>query len=98
MKLSYILALPLALAAPIIAPVTDAEVIPGRYIVVLDPSTSVLVLQTTITSVTALLGSAPSATYNMGSFKGFAVSASESLIQTIANIGAVSRSKHRARV
>lgn len=94
MKVSYIIALPLALAAPIIAPATDAEIIPGKFIVVMKPSTSDLLLQSTITSVTGLLGGAPSATYNMGSFKGFAVSASETLIQTIANIGAVSYSKH----
>lgn len=94
MKASWILALPMALAAPIIAPSEDAEIIPGKFIVVMKPSTSNLLFQSTITSVTGLLGGAPSATYNMGSFKGFAVSASDALIQTVANIGAVSHLQH----
>ena len=89
MKISYILALPVAFAAPIISLGRDAEIIPGKYIVVLKPSTSSALLQTTLTSVTGLLGARPQHVYDLGSFKGFSVSATEALIQTVANIGAV---------
>lgn len=90
MKLSYLLALPLAWAAPILTPQAGAEIIPGKFIVVMKDSTSDALLQSTITSVTGLLGAQPRFVYNLGTFKGFSVSASDALIQTVANLGAVS--------
>lgn len=90
MKLSYLLALPLAWAAPILTPRAGEEVIPGKFIVVMKDSASNALLQTTITSVTGLLGARPRHVYNMGTFKGFSVSSTDALIQTVANLGAVS--------
>lgn len=85
--LTLLLALPVALAAPVLDAVNGAEIIPGKFIVVMNPSVSDSVLSSTIKSVTDILGAAPGATYNLGNFKGFSVSASEALIQTISNLG-----------
>lgn len=90
MKISYLFSLPLALAAPILSAKEGAQIIPNKFIVVMKRDASDSLLQTTLSSVTGILGAQPSATFNMGSFKGFAISASGGLVQTIANLGAVS--------
>lgn len=77
--LSILAAVPLALAAPIIAPRDPAaKIIPGKYIVVLKESTA---LQSHISSF--LAGVVPDHTYNMAGFKGYALSASDEQLEQL---------------
>ncbi|KAI0388026.1 oryzin precursor [Hypomontagnella monticulosa] len=78
-----LLAAPLAaLAAPILEP--RGEAIPGKWIAVLKPKTSSNVA---INSVTNLLnGATPEHTYKIGNFHGYSISASDDVINSIANL------------
>ncbi|KAI4863330.1 oryzin precursor [Hypoxylon rubiginosum] len=81
--LGALLAAPLAaLAAPILE--ARGEAIPGRWIAVLKPEHST---ERVLSSVTDILGGAtPKHSYQIGSFKGYSLSASDSLINSIADL------------
>ena len=79
-----------ALAAPILQPREDADVIPGQFIVVLKNGASDSLLQSSIDGATSILGgAAPQLVHNLGSFKGFTVSGAESFIDAISNLADV---------
>ncbi len=86
--LGALLAAPLAaLAAPILE--ARGEAIPGRWIAVLKPEHST---ERVLSSVTDILGGAtPKHSYQIGSFKGYSLSASDSLINSIADLDEVSK-------
>lgn len=85
-----LVALPLALAAPLLAPRQDADVIPGSFVVVMRDGTSESVLQSTVQRVTELLGgTAPEFVYNMDTFKGFSASFTDALLTTVTGFGEV---------
>ncbi|KAI1775014.1 oryzin precursor [Hypoxylon cercidicola] len=81
--LGALLTAPLAaLAAPILEARGDA--IPGKWIAVLKPEHST---ERVLSSVTDILGGVtPKHSYEIGSFKGYSISASDSLINSIANL------------
>lgn len=81
--LGALLTAPLAaLAAPILE--ARGEVIPGKWIAVLKPEQST---EMVLSSVTSILGGAtPHHTYQIGSFQGYSVSASDDVVNSIANI------------
>ena len=79
-----------ALAAPILQPRQDADVIPGQFIVVLKNGASNGLLQSSIDEATSILGgAAPQLVHNLGSFKGFTVSGADSVIDAISNLADV---------
>lgn len=81
-----LLALPLALAAPILEVRTGASAVPGEFIVVLKPEATQDDLHYNVESATSMLGGKkPKHSYSFGSFKGYHVSASDELIKDIAN-------------
>lgn len=85
--LGALLTAPLAaLAAPILE--ARGEVIPGKWIAVLKPEQST---EMVLSSVTSILGGAtPHHTYQIGSFQGYSVSASDDVVNSIANLDEVS--------
>ncbi|KAL7627997.1 hypothetical protein AAE478_002193 [Parahypoxylon ruwenzoriense] len=70
-----------ALAAPILE--ARGEVIPGKWIAVLKPQ---ITTESVLSSVTDRLGVVPKHTYNLGSFRGYSISASDSLVKSIADL------------
>ncbi|XXG98204.1 hypothetical protein Hte_004526 [Hypoxylon texense] len=83
--LGALLTAPLAaLAAPILE-ARGGEAIPGKWIAVLKPEHST---ERVLSSVTNILGggATPKHSYQIGSFRGYSLSASDSLINSIANL------------
>ncbi|OTB12745.1 hypothetical protein K445DRAFT_66022 [Daldinia sp. EC12] len=84
---SVLLLAPLAvLAAPILEP--NGEAIPGKWIAVLKPDNTTGQLFSTVTSI--LGGIAPEHSYDIGSFQGYSFSASDDVINSVANLNEVS--------
>ena len=79
---STLAALPLALAAPIITP-RAAQTIPGKYIAVLKPDSTVSALDTD--SATSILGTTLDKQFEIGDFKAMSFSASEADLEAIKN-------------
>ncbi|KAK1762831.1 subtilisin-like protein [Phialemonium atrogriseum] len=74
-------------AAPILAARQAAEIIPGQFIVVMKPEASDDVVKSTIDAVSNILGGTPPIrTHNIGTFKGFTISAEDSLIVIISDL------------
>jgi len=97
--LSILLALPLALAAPILEPRQGADLIPNKWIVVLKSSSSNTVLSQSIASVTSILGGvAPERVFNLGSFKGYSLTATSALLTSITNLGEIAYVEQDSRV
>ena len=83
-----------ALGAPVLQARADADVIPGQFIVVLKDGADESLLESSISSVTGILGGvAPLLVHNFGNFKGFTVSGAESLIDSISQLTHVSQSE-----
>ncbi|KAI5865167.1 oryzin precursor [Durotheca rogersii] len=71
-----------AIAAPILEP--RGEALPRKWIAVLKPES---VAENVLGSVTSILGGvAPRHTYKLGGFRGYSISASESLVKSIADL------------
>ncbi|KAK0650401.1 Cuticle-degrading protease [Lasiodiplodia hormozganensis] len=77
--------LPLATAAPLLAPREDAEVIPGKYIVVLKPEAE----ESAFSNLLDLFDNAADHVYNIGTFKGAAGSLTDALLKTVQNLDSV---------
>lgn len=91
MKLLALLsALPLALAAPILE--ARDTTIPGEFIVVMKPESTVDNLRTNMRAAAKILSGTtkPKRSFELGDFKGFHVSASDSLIKKISDLADVS--------
>ncbi|KAI1660873.1 oryzin precursor [Daldinia decipiens] len=83
MRFLALLLAPLAvLAAPILE--ADGEAIPGKWIVVLKPDNTTGELSSTLANI--LDGIAPEHTYDIGSFQGYSLSASDDVINSIADL------------
>ncbi|KAI1645997.1 oryzin precursor [Daldinia loculata] len=81
--LGALLAVPLAvLAAPILE--ADGEAIPGKWIAVLKPANTTGELSSTVANI--LDGIAPEHTYDIGSFQGYSFSASDAVINSLADV------------
>ncbi|KAK6957483.1 hypothetical protein Daesc_000269 [Daldinia eschscholtzii] len=84
--LGVLLITPLAvLAAPILEP--NGEVIPGKWIAVLKPDNTTGQLFSTVTSI--LGGISPEHSYDIGSFQGYSFSASDDMINSVADLNEV---------
>ncbi|KAI1386706.1 oryzin precursor [Hypoxylon trugodes] len=83
-----------ALAAPILE--ARGEAIPGKWIAVLKPDNSADVIAS---SVTKLLGGvAPKHTYQIGDFHGYSISASDDVINSIADLAEVAYIEPDAKI
>ncbi|KAI0111438.1 oryzin precursor [Daldinia grandis] len=81
--LDALLLAPLAiLAAPILE--ADGEAIPGKWIAVLKPANTTGELYSTVAKI--LGGIAPEHTYDIGSFQGYSLSASDAVINSLADL------------
>ena len=84
--LTYLLALPLALAAPVLQPRDKATAIPNRWIAVLNNNVVSTQLESVLSRVTSHLGGAePDKVWDFDGFKGFSFGASDNLIKTLAS-------------
>lgn len=78
-----------ALAAPVLENRQNST-IPGGFIVVLKPETTSEGLSDSVQSVTNVLGGiTPKFVYELGSFKGYHVSAVDDLVDIISNLAEV---------
>lgn len=82
-SIAFLVALPLAIAAPLSKATGGAEVIPGKYIAVMNSETSNDIMTSSINSISRILGAAPHSTYNFGDFKGYAFDAEEHHLSAI---------------
>jgi hypothetical protein len=79
-----LLALPLALAAPVIEERKDAATIPDRWIAVLKDGAESSTLQSVVSQVTShLRGTKPDTVWDFDGFKGFAFGAKNGLVKTL---------------
>lgn len=85
MKLStYLLALPLALAAPVIESRDEAPLIPERWIAVLNDDVVSTQLESVLAKVSShLQGSKPDKVWDFDGFRGFAFAAKGGLVNTL---------------
>lgn len=81
---NYILALPLALAAPVIQSRDEATAIPERWIAVFNNDVQSAHLESLLTKVTTHLeGAKPDTVWDFEGFKGFSFGAKDGLVKTL---------------
>ena len=84
--LSILAALPAIFAAPIINLESNAESIAGQWIIQTTSGTDESAFSSAISQITSALGVQAKHTYNFGEYRGIAVSTTDALIQTLANL------------
>ncbi|KAI5925406.1 protease [Camillea tinctor] len=82
--ISIILTASIAVAAPATPPLPDAEVIPGQWIVTLKEDASHESMLSSINNLAVDI--VPKHTYKIGNFNGYAMSATDSLVESIKNL------------
>ncbi|KAI1505284.1 protease [Biscogniauxia marginata] len=85
--LSALLAASLAVAAPVSAPLPEAEVIPGQWIITMKEDASHESILSSLSGLAADL--VPKYTYKLGKFNGYSMKATDSLVESIKSLAGV---------